>query len=134
MHVAILLLLLIPASACAQSSKPQSKPVIGGQVSLPETADPIARKRPAIAEDASATSRLTGKINAARAMQYNREVVAFGPRPIGRLAHRKLESYLRSHLKGDTVEEDVFTADTPVGKFAMRNFIAKFPGTKIYVI
>ncbi len=73
-------------------------------------------------------------INAARAMQYTREVTAFGPRPIGSANHKKLEAYILAHLKGDSVEDDVFTADTPEGKFPVRNIIAKYPGTKDGVI
>ena len=41
--------------------------------------------------------------NAARAMQYTREVVAFGARPIGSANHKKLENYILGHLKGDSV-------------------------------
>jgi len=63
-------------------------------------------------------------------MQYTKEAVAFGPRPIGSAAHKKLEAYIRAHLKGDQLEEDVFSGDTPNGKIEMRNFIAKFPGSK----
>jgi glutaminyl-peptide cyclotransferase len=72
--------------------------------------------------------------NAARAMQYTREVVAFGTRPIGSPNHKKLENYILAHLKNDQVEEDTFTADTPEGKFPVRNIIAKFPGTREGVI
>ncbi len=69
-----------------------------------------------------------------RAMQYVKEIVAFGPRPIGSPNHKKVEDYIVSHLKGDTVEDDVFTADTPEGKFPVHNIIAKFPGTKDGII
>ena len=72
--------------------------------------------------------------DSARAMQYVREMVAFGPRPLGSANHKKVEDYITSHLKGDAVEDDVFTADTPVGKFPVRNIIAKFPGTRDGVI
>jgi len=72
--------------------------------------------------------------NAARALQYNREVVAFGPRPIGSPNHKKLENYILSHLKNDHVEDDAFTAETPEGKFPVRNIIARFPGTRAGVI
>ena len=72
--------------------------------------------------------------NAARAMQYTREVVAFGPRPIGSPNHKKLENYILAHLKNDQVEDDAFTADTPEGKFPVRNIIAKFPGTRDGII
>ena len=69
-------------------------------------------------------------IDSARAMQYVKEIVAFGPRPIGSANHKKVEDYITSHLKGDSVEEDAFTANTPEGKFPGRNIIAKFPGTR----
>jgi glutaminyl-peptide cyclotransferase len=73
-------------------------------------------------------------INAARAMQYVKEIVAFGPRPIGSVNHRKLEDYIFAHLKGDEVTDDAFTAGTPEGKFPVRNIIAKFPGSKDGII
>jgi glutaminyl-peptide cyclotransferase len=72
--------------------------------------------------------------NAARAMQYTRDVVAFGPRPIGSANHKKLENYILGHLKGDSVVDDAFTADTPEGKFPVRNLVAKFPGTRDGII
>jgi len=74
------------------------------------------------------------RINAARAMQYTKEVTAFGARPIGSANHKKLEEYILGHLKGDEVESDSFTADTIEGKFPVRNIIAKFPGTKDGII
>src|SRR5215470_18901125 len=52
------------------------------------------------------------KINAARAMQYTKEVTAFGARYVGSENHKRLENYILSHLKGDEVESDSFTADT----------------------
>src|SRR2546426_6104662 len=48
-------------------------------------------------------------------------------RSIGGANHKKLEAYILSHLKGDTVEDDAFTADTPEGTFPVRNIMAKFP-------
>jgi len=65
-----------------------------------------------------------------RAMQYAKEIVKFGPRPLGSGNHKKVEEYLDSRLKGDQVEDDVFTAETPEGKFPVHNIIAKYPGTK----
>jgi Zn-dependent M28 family amino/carboxypeptidase len=73
-------------------------------------------------------------IDAARAMQYVKEIVAFGPRPIGSANHKKVEDYLLAHLKGDEVENDTFTADTPEGKFPVRNIVDKFSGTKDGII
>jgi glutaminyl-peptide cyclotransferase len=74
------------------------------------------------------------KINAARAMQYTKEVTAFGPRWIGSHNHKKLEEYILAHVKGDDLESDSFTADTIEGKFPVRNIIAKYPGTKDGII
>jgi glutaminyl-peptide cyclotransferase len=67
--------------------------------------------------------------NANRAMQYVKEIVAFGPRPIGSANHKKVENYILTHLKSDTVEQDDFEVDTSEGKFPVHNIIAKFPGT-----
>jgi glutaminyl-peptide cyclotransferase len=72
--------------------------------------------------------------DANRAMQYVKEIVALGPRPIGSANHKKVEDYITSHFKSDTVEDDAFTADTVEGKFPVRNIIAKFPGTKDGII
>jgi len=73
-------------------------------------------------------------IDGARAMQYVKDIVAFGPRPVGGANHKKVEAYILGHLKGDDVEQDSFTADTPEGKLPVRNIIAKFPGTKDGII
>jgi Zn-dependent M28 family amino/carboxypeptidase len=67
-------------------------------------------------------------------MQYVKEIVAFGPRPIGSANHKKVEDYIVARLKGDDVESDVFTADTPEGKFPVHNIIAKYPGTRDGII
>src|SRR6202162_3027359 len=72
--------------------------------------------------------------DSARAMQYVKDIVAYGPRPLGSANHTKVEDYILAHLKGDAVENDVFTADTPEGKFQVHNIIAKFPGTKDGII
>jgi Zn-dependent M28 family amino/carboxypeptidase len=69
-----------------------------------------------------------------RAMQYVKEIVKFGPRPLGSANHKKVEDYITSHLKGDQVENDIFTADTPEGKLPVHNIVAKYPGTKDGVI
>lgn len=67
-------------------------------------------------------------------MQYVKDIVKFGPRPLGSANHKKVEEYIASHLKGDQVEDDIFTADTPEGKFPVHNIIAKYPGTKDGII
>jgi Zn-dependent M28 family amino/carboxypeptidase len=68
--------------------------------------------------------------NGGRAYEYARDFVAIGPRwPTGP-GHVKAEAFLRAHFTHDQTEEDTFTADTPIGPVAMRNFIVRYPGKK----
>ena len=69
-----------------------------------------------------------------RALEYARQFVAIGPRWPTSPGHAKAEEFLRSQFKRDQLEEDTFTADTPIGPVAMRNFIVRFPGKKDGVI
>ena len=73
-------------------------------------------------------------VDAARAMQYTKEIVAFGPRPDTSKAIEQARSYIKNKLKNDHVEEDSFVAETSVGKIPMTNIIAKFPGAKDGII
>jgi hypothetical protein len=118
------LLLSLALTAC-----PRSQPQ--------QTASAQPAPRAAAAEETRTWPPDSGpppSINADGAMQYVREVVAFGPRPIGSENHRKLENYIYSHLHGVQVDDDLFTADTPAGKLPVRNIIAKFPGTRDGII
>lgn len=60
------------------------------------------------------------------------EVVALGPRPPGSAAARKMHALIVDKLKGWgwQVEEDAFTANTPIGRLPMRNIIARRPGAE----
>jgi glutaminyl-peptide cyclotransferase len=70
----------------------------------------------------------------ARAYEYAREFVAIGPRwPTGP-GHAKAEEFLRNHFLHDQLEQDNFTADTPIGPVPLCNFIVRFPGRKPGVI
>jgi len=66
----------------------------------------------------------------AKALEYAREFVAIGPRWVGGPGHTKAEQFLRDHFKHDQLEEDAFTANTPIGMVSLRNFIVRFPGKK----
>jgi len=72
--------------------------------------------------------------NADRAFRYIKDIVGFGPRPIGSANHKKVEDYILSQLKADDVEQDAFTIDTTEGKFPVRNILAKFPGKRDGII
>ncbi|HZD95463.1 MAG TPA: M28 family peptidase [Candidatus Sulfotelmatobacter sp.] len=73
-------------------------------------------------------------VDAVHAMQYTKEIVAFGPRWDGSKALDQVRAYIKNKLKGDQVEEDAFVAETSIGKVPMRNIIAKFPGSKDGII
>jgi glutaminyl-peptide cyclotransferase len=68
--------------------------------------------------------------NGGKAYEYAREFAEIGPRWPTSPGHAKAEGFLRSHFEHDQVEEDTFTADTPIGPVYMRNFIVRFPGNK----
>jgi Zn-dependent M28 family amino/carboxypeptidase len=72
--------------------------------------------------------------DSARAMQYVKEIVAFGPRPLGSANHKKVEDYIHAHLKGDLVEDDDFMVGTSEGKLPVHNIIAKYQGTRDGII
>jgi glutaminyl-peptide cyclotransferase len=69
-----------------------------------------------------------------RAMRYLKEIVAFGPRPLGSANHKKVEDYIHAHLQGDLVEDDDFMVGTSEGKLPVHNIIAKYPGTRDGII
>ena len=72
--------------------------------------------------------------NGERALEITRQFVAIGPRWVGSPGHAKAETFLRNQFKHDQLEEDTFTANTPIGPVPMRNFIVRFPGKKDGVI
>jgi Zn-dependent M28 family amino/carboxypeptidase len=115
------------AIACSQNKSEVPSSAAAGE---PSPA-PAATNTPAVPASEVPTAPT---INATRAMQYTKEVTAFGARPIGSANHKKLEDYILAHLKGDQVENDTFSADTVEGKFPVRNIIAKYPGNKDGII
>jgi glutaminyl-peptide cyclotransferase len=126
----LLAIALVNTASCAKSTS-------GGSGSA-ETGGATAKSEAAAAaapsEVAAADSGPLPQIDAKRAFDYTKEVTGFGTRPMGSENHKKLESYIVAHLKGDEVEDDAFTADTVEGKFPVRNIIAKYPGTKDGII
>src|SRR5205814_1178482 len=98
----LFVVVLVAATAC-------SKPA-------PERATPSAPASKGAGESpASTPAGPLPHINAARSMQYTREIVALGPRPLGSANHKKVEQYIKQHLQGAQIEDDAFTATTPAG-------------------
>jgi glutaminyl-peptide cyclotransferase len=129
----VLLSTLFFALACSRHDPPSVAVNEGKPASSVATSDASAATVPATANRAD-TGAPQPNINGAHVMQYVKEVVAIGPRPPGSPGHAKLEQYIHAKLKGDTVENETFTAKTPVGALPMNNIIAKFPGKKDGII
>ncbi len=72
--------------------------------------------------------------NGAKALEYTSQFVAIGPRWPTSPGHAKAEAFLRAQFQHDQLEEDAFTASTPIGPIPMRNVIVRFPGKKDGVI
>ncbi len=74
--------------------------------------------------------------NGGRAFEDLKHLVSYGPRPAGSkaLAESRLWIIAQLKLAGAQVEEDTFTASTPVGEIPMTNLIAKFPGAQPKVV
>jgi glutaminyl-peptide cyclotransferase len=79
---------------------------------------------------AAASLASAANFSGASAFNFTRQVVAFGVRPSGSEANRKLQNYIVAEIRKDgcEVSEDAFTASTPKGPIPMKNIICKFPG------
>jgi glutaminyl-peptide cyclotransferase len=73
----------------------------------------------------------TGGFDGAQAFEHVRKLVEIGPRPPGSDGIHRAQAYIMSQLKsfGCAVEEHDFHGSTPLGDIAMKNIIAKVPGT-----
>ena len=74
--------------------------------------------------------------NGGRAFADLKHLVSYGPRPAGSAALAEARRWIVAQLKltGAQVEEDSFTAQTPIGPIPMTNLIAKFPGGQSKVV
>jgi glutaminyl-peptide cyclotransferase len=81
--------------------------------------------------DTAPPASQTGGFDGAKAYEHVAKIVSFGPRPPASTGIHEVQDYIREQLKsyGCTVGEDDFHASTPVGEVAMKNIIAKAPGT-----
>ncbi len=81
--------------------------------------------------DAAPPADQTGGFDGARAFEFLKAQVAFGPRPPATPAIAKTQEFIKSQLAGFgcAEEDDDFTAQTPIGALRMKNIVAKVPGT-----
>src|SRR5712664_5014343 len=87
-------------------------------------------------EDQAPLADKTGGFDGKRAYAHVEKQVAFGPRPSGSAAIGQLQEYIQSELTsyGCKVDVDSFSSDTPAGRLAMKNIVAKIPGDKPGII
>ena len=123
-------LLLMAALGCNSSKKPSEL----SSDSTHSSASPQPSPSTSVAPATGSGGDVALRIDPNKAWQYTKEIVAIGPRWDGGPGQQKMGEYIHNKLKNDQVEEDKFVADTPEGKFSMRNIIAKFPGTKDGII
>lgn len=120
--------------AFAGCSKPASAPATANASEAKAASLPDAQlQRVATISDTPSEAQ-SPDIDGNKVMQYVKEVVAIGSRPVGSTGHARLEQFIHSKLKGVQVEDDTFTAQTPAGSFKINNIIAKFPGKKDGII
>jgi glutaminyl-peptide cyclotransferase len=67
-----------------------------------------------------------------RAFEHLRQVLQFGPRPVGSPALDETRRYIKTQLvsAGVTVTEQAFQGDTPFGPIRMVNLVGTIPGSR----
>jgi glutaminyl-peptide cyclotransferase len=120
---------LVAAFACA-CSHDTAQPTASAGAS-PTSAPSTPAKIVIPPSDAAPPASQTGGFDGAKAYDQVAKLVAFGPHPPATDAMRAVQAYIRSQLEssGCAVDEDAFSAPTPIGAFAMKNIAAKIPGT-----
>src|SRR5260370_2509990 len=105
-------------------------------VNTAPAAAPSSQTAAARAGDEAPPAEQTGGFDGKRAFADVVKQVGFGPRPSGSASIGQLQEYIQSELTsyGCKVDVDSFSSDTPVGRLAMKNIVAKIPGDKPGII
>src|SRR5687768_6747648 len=105
--------------------------------SRPDSAAPMGAAQAASAQQpaaaaASPTPRAATEFDSTRAWEHLQQIVGIGPRPAGSAGIRQTRAYIGRQLSamGLTVQEQSFTASTPVGRVEMANLIVRLPGRR----
>ena len=98
------------------------------------TAVAVAAAASIVSVCAQQTSRpaAPSAFDSGKAYEHLRQMVALGPRPAGSAALKQTRDYITKQLAavGITVQNQTFTAQTPVGPTEMINLIARLPGRR----
>ena len=113
--------------ACGGSGQP-SAASSNSAANTSSAANQSALPKPA---EAAPPADQTGGFDGAKAYEQVAKLVSFGPRPPASDAIHRSQDYIVAQLKsfGCEVDQDDFHASTPKGDIAMKNIIAKAPGT-----
>jgi glutaminyl-peptide cyclotransferase len=116
--------------ACSHGAAPFSSAASGTAGAVAATSTPSATPAPPASESAPPASQ-TGGFDGQKAYDFTAKLVAFGPRPPASDAIHHTQEYIDAQLHsfGCQVDEDDFHASTPIGNVAMKNIVAKAPGT-----
>ena len=121
------------AVGCGQGSASSSAAASATASAAPSANSPqTASTQPTIApEDQAPPASQTGGFDGQKAYDFTAKLVSFGPRPPASDAIHRTQDYIISTLKGFgcAVDADDFHSPTPVGDLAMKNIIAKVPGS-----
>lgn len=81
---------------------------------------------------AAATRAVTTAFDSAQAWQHLERIVGIGPRPAGSPGIRQTRAYIGRQISGMglTLQEQTFTAATPVGPVEMSNLVVRIPGRR----
>jgi len=93
------------------------------------TANPAANGTKTANQAAAATA---ASFDGGQAFEHLRQMVAIGPRPAGSPQIRQTRAYITRQLSGFglTVQEQPFTATTPLGRVEMVNLIVRLAGKR----
>ena len=114
--------------ACGASNTPT--PTSSGVTAPGPSAANQAAATPKPAEVAPPADQ-TGGFDGSKAYEHVAKLVSFGPRPPASEGLHRSQEYIIGQLKADgcDLDQDDFHASTPKGDIAMKNIIAKAPGT-----
>jgi len=115
------------AGACGHDAARPSEPVSASSTA----ATPAPAQIVIPPSDAAPPAAQTGGFDGAKAYDQVAKLVAFGPHPPASDGIRAVQQYIHSQLQsfGCAVEDDDFNAQTDMGTLAMKNIVAKIPGT-----
>ena len=80
----------------------------------------------------AAAEQAVARFEGDRAWEHLKALVTIGPRPSGSTQIRQARAYITRQLSalGLSVQEQPFTADTPLGRVEMANLIVRLPGRR----